>query len=247
MMEPLSILIVDDEPEARDLLTMLLEKVDGVEVAGTAENVDRALRFVTERSPDLILLDIQMPVKTGFDLVSQLHEMGMEPGYIFVTAYDEYAIEAIRASAFDYLLKPVDPAILADAIRRFRENLKHRQLGERIGLLLGSLGFGHKLKFNTRSGFLVLDPEEILCCIADGNYTKIMLFNERQEVISSNLGTVEEMLEGKGFFRISRSALINFKFLNSVDNRKGICRLEGREPLELKVARNRLHRLESML
>ncbi len=247
MIAPLSILIVDDEPEARDLLTMLLEKVDGVEVAGTAESVDQALSMVTDCSPDLILLDIQMPVKTGFDLVSQLHELGMDQGYIFVTAYDEYAIEAIRQSAFDYLLKPVDPVILEDAIRRFREKWEHRQLGASIGQLLGSLGIGHKLKFNTRSGFIVLDPAEILCCIADGNYTKIMLSNDRLEVISSNLGTVEGMLQGEGFFRISRSALINFKYLIFVDNRKGICRLEGRETMELKVARNRLNRLESML
>lgn len=243
----LSILIVDDEPEARDLLTMLLERIDGMGPVGEAESVDQALRFVQDHKPDLILLDIQMPVKTGFDLVSQLHEMGLDQGYIFVTAYDEYAIEAIRASAFDYLLKPVDPGILEDAIRRFRENWEQKQLRERIGQLLGSLGIGRKLKFNTRSGFLILDPDEILCCIADGNYTKIMLANERQEVISSNLGMVENMLEGEDFFRISRSALINFKFLTLVDTRKGTCQLEGNTPMELKVARNRLSRLETLL
>ncbi|MGW8314358.1 MAG: LytR/AlgR family response regulator transcription factor [Bacteroidales bacterium] len=247
MEELLSILIVDDEPEARDLLTMLLERIDGVELTGEAESVDQALRFVQEHTPDLILLDIQMPVKTGFDLVSQLHEMGLDQGYIFVTAYDEYAIEAIRASAFDYLLKPVDPGILEDAIRRFRENWEQKQLRDKIGQLLGSLGIGRKLKFNTRSGFLILDPDEILCCIADGNYTKIMLVNERQEVISSNLGSVENMLEGEDFFRISRSALINFKFLAVVDTRKGVCRLEGNTAIELKVARNRLSSLETLL
>lgn len=243
----MSILIVDDEPEARDLLTMLLERIDGVELKGEADSVDQAFRFVKEHTPDLILLDIQMPVKTGFDLVHQLHDMGIEQEYIFVTAYDEYAIEAIRASAFDYLLKPVDPKILEEAISRYRENWEQKQLGERIGKLLGSMGIGRKLKFNTRSGFLIVDPDEILCCIADGNYTKIVLSNERQEVISSNLGTMESMLEEKDFFRISRSALINFKYLTFVDNRKGICRLEGETAIELKVARNRISRLEALL
>lgn len=246
MIRPLSVLIVDDEPEARDLLTMLLARIDGVEIAGTAEDVDQAFRFVQDHHPDLILLDIQMPVKNGFDLVHQLHEMQMDQEYIFVTAYDEYAIEAIRASAFDYLLKPVDPGVLEDAIRRFRENWEHKQLGGRVGQLLGRLGIGDKLKFNTRSGFLILDPMEILCCTADGNYSKIMLANERQEVISSNLGSLENMLKGQGFFRISRSALINLKFLTFVDKRKGICRLEGQSVMELKVARNRLSRLETM-
>lgn len=245
--QPLSILIVDDEPEARDLLTMLLERLEGVQIMGTAEGVDQAFQFVLNHRPDLILLDIQMPVKTGFDLVHQLHEMKLDQGYIFVTAYDEYAIEAIRASAFDYLLKPVDPGILADAIRRFRENWEHKQLREGIGQLLGLLGIGKKLKFNTRSGFLILDPQEILCCTADGNYTKIILTDERQEVISSNLGTVEKMLESDVFFRISRSALINLKFLTFVDNRKGVCRLEGQTAMEIKVARNRLSSLETKL
>jgi DNA-binding LytR/AlgR family response regulator len=246
MIRPLSVLIVDDEPEARDLLTMLLARIDGVEIAGTAEDVDQAFRFVQDHYPDLILLDIQMPVKNGFDLVYQLHEMQVDQEYIFVTAYDEYAIEAIRASAFDYLLKPVDPGVLEDAIRRFRENWERKQLGGRIGQLLGRLGMANKLKFNTRSGFLILDPMKILCCTADGNYSKIMLSSGRQEVISSNLGTLENMLKGEGFFRISRSALINLKFLTFVDKRQGVCRLEGQSVMELKVARNRLSRLETM-
>jgi DNA-binding LytR/AlgR family response regulator len=247
MMEKLTILIVDDEPEARDLLNMLLARIDGVEVLGEAESADQALLFIQEHAPDLLLLDIQMPAKTGFELVSQLHEMELDLGYIFVTAYDEYAIEAIRASAFDYLLKPVDPNILEDAIWRYRDNREHKQLRERIGHLLGTLGIGRKLKFNTRSGFLVVNPDEILCCLADGNYTKILMSSGRLEVISSNLGTVENMLAGADFFRISRSALINFRFLTLVDNRKGTCQLEADTSVELKVARNRLSRLEKLL
>jgi two-component system LytT family response regulator len=120
-------------------------------------------------------------------------------------------------------------------------------LSERIDQLLISLGMGRKLKLNTRSGFLVIDPAEIVCCTADGNYTKIFLANDRQEVISSNLGSLERMLEGDGFFRISRSGLINLKYLTHVDNRKGICRVEGESGLELKVARNRLGKLGALL
>jgi DNA-binding LytR/AlgR family response regulator len=247
MEDKISVLIVDDEPEARDLLAMLLERFDGVELSGKAENVDQALRIVKEKEPDLILLDIQMPVKSGFELVGKLHELGKDQGYIFVTAYDEYAIDAIRASAFDYLLKPVNPADLENAIHRYRNAWEQKILKERIEQLLGSLGVGRKLKLNTRSGFMVIDPADIVCCTADGNYTKIYLENDRQEVISSNLGTLERMLEGDGFFRISRSGLINFKYLVHVDNRKGICRMEGDSVVELKVARNRLGKLEQLL
>jgi two-component system LytT family response regulator len=176
-----------------------------------------------------------------------LHERGMDQGYIFVTAYDEYAIAAIKASAFDYLLKPVDPVELEDAIDRFRNSREEQILKERIDQLLDSLGVGSRIKLNTRSGFLVIAPEEIVCCIADGNYTRIFLRQGRQEIISSNLGSVESMLDEEGFFRISRSGIINFKYLVQVDTKKGICKLEGEQLLELKVARNRLKKLETLL
>ena len=241
--EPISILIVDDEPEARDLLTMLLEQVKGVKIAGYAENVDQALVQVEEQDPDLILLDIQMPGKNGFELVDSLHRTEREIGYIFVTAYDEYAIKAMRSSAIDYLLKPVDPELLKDAIWRFREERQQLVLKDRINSLLENLGIGRRIKVNTRTGFLVIDPKDIVCCTADGNYTEITMANGRSEVISNNLGSMEKELSGDGFFRISRSALINLKYLTYVDSKSSVCRLEGNSVIELKAARNRLSQL----
>jgi len=240
----ISILIVDDEPEARDLLTILLGTIKGITVTGTAENVDRALQQVENQAPDLILLDIQMPERSGFELVSQLRRMEKAIGYIFVTAYDEYAIRAVRESAFDYLLKPVDPRELEQAIDRFREVWREKELQERIDELLSNLDTGKRLKLNTRSGFLVLDPRDIVCCIADGNYTEILLANNRKEIISSNLGSIEFELQQDGFFRISRSALINLGYLTHVLSKEGYCRLQGQSVIELKVARNRLGKPE---
>jgi two-component system LytT family response regulator len=241
--EPLRILIVDDEPEARDLLTMLLEPMKGIQIAGYAENVDQAKERVEETDPDLILLDIQMPKKSGFELVDSLRYAKREVGYIFVTAYDKYAIKAMRASAIDYLLKPVDPELLKDAIWRFRETRHQQVLNERLDHMLNDLGIGHRIKVNTRTGFLVLDPKEIVCCTADGNYTEIFLISGRSEIISSNLGSVEKKLSGNGFFRISRSGLINLDYLSYVNSKSAVCRLMGNPAMELKVARNRLGQL----
>lgn len=238
--EPISILIVDDEPEARDLLAMLLEQIKGVKIAGYAENVDQALARIAENDPDLILLDIQMPGKSGFELVDSLRNSEREVGYIFVTAYDEYAIKAMRSSAIDYLLKPVDPELLKDAIWRFREDRNQQVLKRQIDTLLDDLGIGRRIKVNTRTGFLVLDPKDILCCTADGNYTEITMANGRKEIISNNLGSMEKELSGDGFFRISRSALINLGYLTHVNSKNAVCRLEGSSVIELKVARNRL-------
>jgi DNA-binding LytR/AlgR family response regulator len=242
----ISILIVDDEPEARDLLAMLLEKVKDTTVVGQAENVDGAFEQVLEKEPDLILLDIQMPGKSGFDLVRRIRDLGKDTGYIFVTAYDEYAIEAIRASAFDYLLKPVDQAELSGTISRFREERKNRQMRAQIDRLLHNLGMVQRLKLNTRTGFTIIDPGQIVCCIADGNYTEIILDNDRREIISSNLGAMEREFSGNGFFRISRSSLINLGYLTHVDKKRGICMLKGWSVIELKVSRNKLSELEAL-
>ena len=244
--EQISILIVDDEPEARDLLGILLERIEDVVVVGMADKVDDALLLVEEKRPDLILLDIQMPVKSGFDLVSTLREKETKIGYIFITAYDEYAIQAVRASAFDYLLKPVDPEELARAILRFREEWQLQILNDRIDALLTNLGIGTRLKLNTRTGFMVIDPRDIVYCVADGNYTNIILANERHEIISSNLGSMEKELGSEGFFRVSRSALINLRYLTHVNNRAGICRLQADSVVELKVARKRLSKLNGI-
>lgn len=240
------VLIVDDEPEARDLLTMLLEPVKGVKIAGYAENVDEALVRVEEEKPDLILLDIQMPRRNGFDLVEDLRRSESNMGYIFITAYNEYAIRAIKASAFDYLLKPVDPELLKDAIWRFREEKQKELLNERVDKLLNKLGTGRRIKVNTRTGFLVIDPEEILCCTADGNYTEIVMANGRVEIISSNLGSMEKELANDGFFRASRSALINMAYLTHVNSKTATCRLQGESAVDLTVARNRLSKLDKI-
>ena len=244
--EKISILIVDDEPEARDLLSILLGRIEGVNVAGEAENVENALLLVEKKEPDLILLDIQMPGKSGFELVSQLHEMRKDTGYIFITAHDEYAIRAVGASAFDYLLKPVDPEELARAIERFRVEWKQKLLNDHIDALLSDLGIGKRLKLNTRTGFLVIDPRDIIYCMADGNYTEIVFANERREIISSNLGSMEKELSDDGFFRVSRSALINLRYLTHVDTKSGFCRLQAESVMEVKVARNRLGKLEGV-
>lgn len=244
--EDISILIVDDEPEARDLLRFLLAGIEHTKISGEADNVDDAVRLVAGTDPDLILLDIQMPGKNGFDLVGELRSHGYKTGYIFVTAYDEYAIQAIRASAFDYLLKPVDPDDLARAIHRFRGISREKQMEEITDELLSKLGKGVRLKLNVRKGFIVIDPGEIACCLADGNYTEIMLAGGRKETVSSNLGKIADKLQGDDFFRISRSAIINLQYLTYVDHKAGTCRLKGSSDIELKVARNRLNELYRM-
>jgi two-component system LytT family response regulator len=240
----ISILVVDDEPEARDLLLTLLEHAGGVELAGTAEGVDEAFEQIVSKNPDLVLLDIQMPVKNGFELVRMVHEEGLDTGFIFVTAYEEYAIEAIRSSAFDYLLKPVDLAELQKTISRFKDQFKGNDIRHQLGKILQVLARESRIKVNTRTGFILINPEEVVHCCAAGNYTEVHLVNRRKEILTSNLGKFMELLPPGKFFRISRSGMININYLIRVDHKAGTCRLKGDPEIELKVARQRRYELD---
>lgn len=227
MEDALKILIVDDEPEARELLKYILQEKKGLRVIGMAASVDEAVSMLDQEAPDLVLLDIQMPGKDGFHFIEKLRQNGLDPGIIFVTAFDHYAIQAIRNSVFDYIMKPVKQDELFAAIKRYRER---KSKGENSGLadlieVLKGQGTG-KVKLNTRSGYMLIEPAEVVYCQADGNYTHIQLSTGVRELTTQNLGSIETILKQGIFFRVSRSYLVNLKFLSRVDRKNSLCILE---------------------
>jgi two-component system LytT family response regulator len=146
-----------------------------------------------------------------------------KPFYIvFTTAFDKYAIEAVKQAAFDYLLKPVDPEELATTITRLKANTLQKDYESRIENLLQNLDKNKKLRFNTRTGFIILNSEDIIYIESDRNYSTIFLKGNRKEVITMNLGTIETLLPGH-FRRISRFHIINTEFIAQVDRKKRLC------------------------
>lgn len=247
MPELLKILIVDDEPEARELLKFMLQEEEGIEIAGTAGNVDQAVTLLHGQSPHLVLLDIQMPGKDGFHFIEQVRDSGLEPGIIFVTAYEHYAIQAIRNSVFDYIMKPVRQKELNAAIKRFRASRKRvrkQDLSQLIETLKESAP--GKVKLNTRSGYILINPQEVVYCQADGNYTHIQLVSGAQEITTLNLGAIEKLLKGSSYFRASRSYLLNLKFLTRVDRKSCNCILEyPGDSCSIKIPAQKIKILES--
>lgn len=227
MEEVLKILLVDDEPEVRELLNYMLAGKKELAVVGSAGTVDEAVKLMKKERPDLVLLDIQMPEKDGFHFVEQVQRSGEDPGIIFVTAYEHYAIQAIRNSVFDYILKPVHQEELDNAIERFRA-LSRKVQSRDFQKLVEALRDNNpsRIKLNTRSGYILIDPEEVVYCQADGNYTHLHLARGNSEIITQNLGAIEEILEGNAFFRASRSYLLNLKYLTRVDRKSCNCVLE---------------------
>lgn len=225
MEEILKIIIVDDEPEARDLLVTLLEYYPNIIVTAQAGSVDEALGIISTNPPDLIFLDIHMPKKNGFELAIALHNLNIKANFIFITAYDQYAIQAIKHAAFDYLLKPINEEELRDAISRFQTKKTKSDLSEKIEVLYKALNSCTRLRYTTRSGFTFINIQEIVYLQAEGNYTTIYLLNGKEEVVTQSLGQIEEELPEKDFFRVSRSVIINLKFLTRLHRRNKICHI----------------------
>lgn len=199
--------LIDDEPDAIQALRTLLEKYcEGVEVVGTAPSALKGLQVIQSVQPDLVFLDIEMPHGGGFDLLEGLGEHSMQ--VIFVTAYNRYAVKAIRASAMDYLLKPVDLDELMEAVNRARK-LVHKIADP--GVLATNLKAGkiEKLTIPTRDGYRYLAKDQIVRLEAEGSYTRIIVLNSAPLVVSRGLKEYATLLEADGFVRVHNSHLVN--------------------------------------
>lgn len=245
---PIRALIVDDEEGARDIMEHLLHRIPDIEVVGKASSADEAIEMVLACSPDLVFLDVQMPEKNGFQMLDYLQKYLVSTHVIFVTAHAEFAINAMKVAAFDYLLKPVIMAELQESVLRYRATkFKEASMaGQDISPVKN--GRQCKLKFNTRTGYILVAPQEIMYCEADVNYTTLYFGKEHREVITVNLGKIEEILSNFSFYRINRSMLINQQYLSKADRQKKQCTLEkGEERIVLEISPTHIRELEKYL
>ncbi len=205
-------LIVDDEKGSRQLLRKTIEKnLTDIEIVGEADNADEALKMITNLHPDLVFLDIEMPGKTGLDLLQEL-QGNIDFGIIFTTAYDHYAIEAIRYSAHDYLLKPVNKEDLIKSVNRFLQNKNKEKLSrEKINTLISNMSMDarKKIAIPDQEGYIFVYLDEIIKLVSDGSYTHIYLTNHSKIVSSRPLGEYEGLLNPDVFMRVHRSYIIN--------------------------------------
>lgn len=215
-------IIVDDEAKARDGLKLVLQKFcPEIEILALCPTPDEGLRCIHSLQPDLVFLDVQMPHKSGFNLLEELGEFNFE--VIFVTAFDRYAIKAIKFSALDYLLKPIDIDELQNAVNKAGERIRHKNSRNNYVSLLKNIKYPSqkidKLAIPTFDGILFEPVDDIIYCEADRNYTTLMMTGNRKIVVSKNLKDFENMLSDSGFFRIHHTYLINMKHVKKY--RKG--------------------------
>jgi two-component system, LytTR family, response regulator len=216
--------IIDDEYHIRDTLINMLELncPDEVKVVGQASGVASGIKSIKALQPELVLLDIQMKDGTGFDLLQRLPDFNFK--VIFITAYDQYALQAFRFSAVDYLLKPVNPEQLTEAIHR-AGNLIHEQFTRQLKVLeenLRSASYkSKKIILRTTESIHLLEVGNIICCDSNNSYTTIHTVEGEKIIVSRTLKEFEKMLADCGFYRVHKSYLINLHHIKRFDRQDG--------------------------
>lgn len=191
---PLRVLIVDDEPPARRGLRLHLEEIGGVHVAGESAGGRQAIADIRRLAPEAVFLDVQMPAVNGFDVIEAIGTWRM-PATVFVTAHEEHALRAFEAHAVNYILKPVDPRRLRDAVTRLRAIVRSGARAEKLVLRDGAR-------------VLVLDPAEIRWIAAEGDYLRIHE-GRKSQLVRHTMAAMEAQLDPAQFARIHRSTIVN--------------------------------------
>lgn len=234
-------LLVDDEEWARHALRRALEAIPGIEVAGEAANGLEALEQIELLRPDVLFLDVEMPAMSGLETLAQLRE---PPLVIFVTAYSEYAVQAFEANAVDYLLKPLRPERLEAAVERARTRIPNRVPEP----LLRQVRPLNRIAVRRGKRILLLPRHEILYARVEEELVFLYAGSGRYS-IDRTLAELEELLDGGGFFRVSRSALVNLEAVTEMYPwlASGTWRVKLSDATELDVSRERARLLKSLV
>lgn len=222
-METLKVIIVDDEKRVRTSLRHLVSMYcPNAIVVSEAGDVETAFTEINKFSPDVVLLDIQLSGRSGFDLLKKLVPINFK--IIFVTAFNQYAIQAFKFSAIDYLLKPVSPEELTAAFQKVSKLMDKKDLAYKIETLLANMeNLSHeprKILLKTQETVYIVNLSEIIRCEADRNYTRFFLTDNRTILVSGSLIDYDETLSPSGFFRAHHSHLFNLEYISKIEKHK---------------------------
>ena len=229
---PITAIIIDDERLARNELKRLLEQHTEIQIIDEASGVDEGVEKIELARPDLIFLDIQMPGKTGFDLLGELEKA---PKVIFTTAFDEFALKAFEVNALDYLLKPIDPNRLSDAIQKLQTELALEKTSLLGGSVRGPLTEADQVFVKDGEKCWFVKLAEIRLFESVGNYAKVY-FSTHKPLILKSLNALEDRLDEHVFFRANRKHIINLHWIEKIEpyfNGGLLVELKGGEKIEI--------------
>jgi two-component system response regulator LytT len=265
--EHLRAVVVDDEQLARDELCFLLQQLGGVEVVAQAGNGVEAIRVIEECQPDLVMLDVQMPGLTGFEVAKRVMQAGLDSQVVFVTAFDQYAIDAFEVNAVDYLLKPVEPERLSTAVERVRkrvsaasgaarpagmdpEHRKEADLERLLQMLADRQGRREQLAIKIEDRFLLIHTDEVVHASMEDDQIRVVTNSLSG---TSNYRTLDELqtrLDPDVFWRVHRSHLVNINKIKEIVpwfSRNYILKMKDAKGTEIPVSRSQTRRLREYL
>ena len=259
-LDALRAIVVDDEQLARDELCFLLQQIGGVDIIAQAGNGVEALRVIEEYQPDLVMLDVQMPGLSGFEVARRVLEAGLESHLVFVTAFDQYAIDAFEVNAVDYLLKPVEAARLMTAVDRVRKRRSAHRAGadakngpdlERlVQMLADKQGRREQLAIKVEERFLLVQADEVVHASVEDDQIRVVTNSLSG---TSNYRTLDELqtrLDPAVFWRVHRSHLVNINKIKEIVpwfSRNYILKMKDAKGTEIPVSRSQTRRLREYL
>lgn len=220
----LKVVIVEDDVQTIETIQEILHShCNDITVVGVANDIESGLSVIHNVSPDLCLFDINLPGGTSFDIIQNLNNIDFK--IIFITAHDKYALKAIKLSALDYLLKPIDPLELIDSVNRASKLIKDKNTELQINTLRDNIqnkkNESKRIVLKTFESIYLVDIQKIVRCESGGAYTYFYLSDGKKITISKLLKEYDELLQDQGFFRVHQSHLINLNFIERFDKKAG--------------------------
>ncbi|MGE9311503.1 LytR/AlgR family response regulator transcription factor [Niabella sp. CJ426] len=240
-------IIVDDEPHNIENLQILLQKhCPDINVIATADNIDEALDIITTQQPDVVFLDIILGKQTGFDLLAQLAKRDFE--VIFVTAFDQYGVRAVKSAALDYLLKPVDITELKAAVDKATEKIKQKKKNTQLDFLMDYITqqgkAPAKVALPLRNEVRYIEVNNIVRCEATNSYTWFYLTSKEKILVSKSLKEYDDLFNAQGFIRCHQSHLVNVAFVKSLLREdSGVLLMQDGEKIPISKAKKEIVKL----
>ncbi|MBN1250955.1 MAG: response regulator transcription factor [Bacteroidales bacterium] len=243
-----SYVIIDDDDFARETLIDLLDKIPGFHLLKSLSESGLAIKHLATLKPDIVFLDVNMPNKTGIDVQKEIMDLQLSSKVIFTTAHEEYVVEAFKNKAFDYLIKPICKKELYETLNRFYcLNNYSEPISTENNVTQLAKPF-NEIIIKNAYGTLILQNDDVVYIEADGTYTNIYQMHGKTEVISKNIGKIEQLFTKLHFYKISRTHIINLKYLKKTDRlNKKVTLSFNNQNIQLKVSRERFYDLEQRL
>ena len=231
-----AVIVEKEDKDSKHLIKLISEELSGIKVLSALKDSCTAIRKIHQKHPDILFLDVELDKRNAFDIINELKRDNHLPSVVLVTKNRKYAVEAFKAGVIDYLIKPIQKEdlerVYSKLIFYHKKDIYKEYYFPKV-----TAEYYQKLRFNTRSGYILVAPDELIYCESDGNYSVLHLKKEIRKVICMNLNKLTEKLSMYRFKRISRYHIINEIFLNEVDRSKQECTLScNNQTIKLKYS-----------